>query len=90
MGVYAFVYNLQEEVHRFAIKASQGGKRKTLTHSSLEKIKGIGPSKARKLLSKMPLARIKNASVEELVTEANMSHRDAENIYEYYKNQKRR
>jgi excinuclease ABC subunit C len=53
--VYAFVYNMQEESHRFAIKASSGAKTKSLTKSSLEKIPGIGPAKAKRLLSAMPL-----------------------------------
>ena len=83
-GVYALVYKLQEEVHRFAIKASQAGKIKTMTHSSLEKIEGIGPKKARALLAEMPLGKIKSSSVEELSLVKGISERDAEKIYEYY------
>ena len=64
--MYAFIYNLQEEAHRFAIKSSQRGKIKTMTHSSLEKIEGIGPKKAKILLAAMPLSKIRNASAEEL------------------------
>lgn len=89
MGVYTFVYNLQEEVHRFAIKHSSGAKRKSLTHSSLEKIDGIGPAKARLLLSSMPLAKIKRASVKELSEVKGISVRDAENIYNYFKEKRR-
>ena len=83
-GVYAHVYKLQEEVHRFAIKASQAGKIKTMTRSSLEKIEGIGPKKARALLAEMPLGKIKSSSVEELSLVKGISERDAEKIYEYY------
>jgi excinuclease ABC subunit C len=64
--VYAFIYNLQEEAHRFAVKSSQKAKTKTLTKSSLERIEGIGPAKAKKLLSKMPLSKIRVADVREL------------------------
>ncbi len=83
-GVYSFVYKIQEEAHRFAVKNSSAGKIKTLTRSSLEKIKGIGPKKARALLSHMPLAKIKTASREELARIDGISESDADRIYEYY------
>ena len=82
--VYGFIYNLQEEAHRFAIKSSKRAKTKTLTRSSLEKIKGIGPKKARALLSAMPLGKIKESSREELSKVPGVSERDAEKIYEYF------
>ena len=89
--VYGFVYNLQEEAHRFAIKASSGAKRKTLTHSVLEKIEGIGSAKARMLLSAYPLGRIKSASVEELMAVKGIGRTDAERIYNYFrKNDKKK
>ncbi len=84
MNVYAFVYNLQEEAHRFALKMSSGAKRKTLRRSSLENIEGIGPKKAKLLLSYMPLSKIKTASKEELAALRGISDRDAEKIYSYY------
>lgn len=83
-GVYAFVYRLQEEAHRFAVKNSQGAKIRTITHSSLEKIKGIGPKKARSLLQAMPLGKIRLSSVDELAAVKGISAADAENIYNYY------
>jgi len=84
MGVYAFVFKLQEEAHRFAYKTSQGAKRKTLTRSTLTKIKGIGEKKAKKLLSEMPLAKIRTAEVDELMKISGISESDAKNIYSYY------
>ncbi len=83
-GVYSFVYKIQEEAHRFAVKGSSSGKTRTLTHSTLEKIKGIGPKKAKRLLSCMPLAKIKTATVEELSAVSGISIADAERIYGYY------
>lgn len=83
--VYGFVYNLQEEAHRFAVKNSQGAKIKTMTHSTLEKINGIGAKKAKALLSSMPLAKIKTASVEELARVSGITKKDAENIYNYFR-----
>ena len=89
-GVYAFIYNLQEEAHRFALKHSQSAKSKTLTRSSLEKIKGIGEKKAKILLSAMPLAKIRSSTVEELSEIKGITKRDAENIYEYYNAKRKR
>ena len=82
--VYAFIYNLQEEAHRFAIKASSGAKTKSLTKSSLERIDGIGPAKAKKLLSAMPLSKIKTAEKGELAAISGISASDAESIYNYF------
>ncbi|MBQ7374711.1 MAG: excinuclease ABC subunit UvrC [Clostridia bacterium] len=86
--VYAFIYNLQEEAHRFALKTSSGAKRKSLTHSSLEKIEGIGPAKAKRLLSAMPLGKIRGATAEELSEISGISRADAERIYKYYHEKK--
>lgn len=83
-GVYAFVYRLQEEAHRFAVKSSQGAKIKSMTTSTLERINGIGAKKAKLLLSSMPLAKIKTATKNELSAIRGISERDAENIYNYY------
>ena len=83
-GVYALIYKIQEEAHRFAVKNSQGAKIRTMTTSSLEKIDGIGPKKARALLSAMPLAKIKNASKKELSEVKGIGQVDARRIYEYY------
>ena len=83
--MYAFIYKIQEEAHRFAIKASQKGKIKTMTHSTLERIEGIGPAKAKALLSAMPLGKIRTASVEELESVKGIGRADAERIFNYFK-----
>ena len=83
--VYAFIYNLQEEAHRFAVKSSQKAKTKTLTHSSLEKISGIGEKKARALLAAMPLSKIRVASVEDLEKIRGIGHGDAVRIHEHFR-----
>ena len=87
--VYGFVYNLQEEAHRFAVKSSQNAKKKTLTHSILEKIEGIGPAKARALLSAMPLGKIKSASAAELSAVKGIGEADAERIVEFFSKKKK-
>ena len=88
MNVYALIYKIQEEAHRFAVKNSQSGKIRTMTHSSLEKIKGIGAKKAKLLLSKMTLSEIRNAGEEELSKIDGISDKDAHEIYEYFKKKK--
>lgn len=85
INVYAFVYNIQEEAHRFAYTHSQKGKLKSLTRSSLEKIPGIGPKKAKALLARMTLTDIKFATSEELAEIDGISSKDAQNIYEYFR-----
>ena len=82
--MYAFIYNLQEEAHRFAVKSSSKGKIKTMTHSSLEKIEGIGPAKAKALLAAMPLGKIRTASVSELAAVKGIGVADAERIAKYF------
>ena len=82
--MYGFIYNLQEEAHRFAVKSSQKAKTKTLTHSTLERIEGIGEKKARALLSAMPLGKIKEASIEELTSVRGIGKSDAVKIREYF------
>lgn len=87
--MYAFIYNLQEEAHRFAVKSSQKGKIKTMTHSTLERIEGIGPAKARALLAAMPLGKIRTATVDELLAVRGIGRADAVRIAEYFKEKKR-
>ena len=84
MNVYTFIYNLQEEAHRFALKHSTRDKSKKLTNSTLTGIPGIGEKKAKLLLSSMPIAKIKTASVAELVKIKGISQKDAESIREYF------
>ena len=88
LRAYAFVYNIQEEAHRFAIKHSTGAKRKCLTRSTLLNIEGIGPIKARALLAAMPLGKIKTATKKELEAVKGIGKRDAESIYSYYHKEK--
>ncbi len=86
MNVYTFVYNIQEEAHRFAYLHSQNSKLKSLTRSSLEEIPGIGKKKAKILLSAMSLSDIKLAEPAELEKIHGISKKDAENICLYFQN----
>ena len=88
-SVFILIYKIQEEVHRFTVGRTTNAKRKTLKHSSLEKINGIGPAKAKKILSAMgTLSAVRNASIEELNTISGITNTDAYNIYNYYHSDK--
>ncbi len=84
VNVYGFIYNLQEEAHRFAFKGSSGAKRRSLTHSTLERISGIGPKKAKLLLKAKTISEIRRMSVAELERIEGISRKNAEDIYAYY------
>ena len=89
MNVYTFVYNLQEEAHRFALKHSSGSQSKKLTRSTLTRIKGIGDAKAKALLAAMPMAKIKTATKEELAAVKGISERDAEAIFSHFEEERK-
>ena len=84
MNVYALIYKLQEEAHRFAVKSSMGQKTKSLVRSSLEKIDGIGEKKAKLLLKNMRLDELKEADVDRLASIKGISLKNAQSIYDYY------
>ena len=84
-AVFALIYRIQEEVHRFTVSRMDTAKRKTLTRSTLTKIKGIGDAKAKALLSAFGgLAGVKSATEEELAAVKGISKTDAANIRAYY------
>lgn len=84
-AVYGMIYRIQEEVHRYTVSKMSNAKSKTVRTSSLEKIKGIGAAKAKKLLSRFgTLGAIKAASEEELAAVGGISKTDARSVWEYY------
>ena len=86
-AVFMLIYKIQDEVHRFTVGRTTNAKRSTLKHSSLEKISGIGPKKAKTLLLAFgTLFAIKNASKDEIASVRGISASDAYNVYNYYHN----
>ena len=84
-AVFTLIYKIQEEVHRFTVGRTTTAKRSTLKRSSLEKINGIGPTKAKKLLLHFgTLAKIKTATVEELSLVSGISPKDADTVFKYF------
>ena len=88
-AVFVLVYRIQEEVHRFTVSRMDAAKRKTLTHSSLTRIKGIGDAKAKALLAAFGgITGVRNASEEEIAAVKGISKADAANIRSYYDTKK--
>ncbi len=84
-SVFVFVYGLQEEVHRYSVSRMDSAKRKTLKHSLLEEISGIGPEKAKKYMKAAgSLSAIKAATTEELLN-VGIPEKDAKAIFDYFK-----
>ncbi len=84
-SIFTLIYKIQEEVHRFTVGKTSNAKRSTLKRSSLEKIQGIGPAKAKRLLQHFgTLSALKMATQEEISSVSGVSMSDARNIYLYF------
>jgi len=65
--IFKFIYEIQEEVHRYAINYHKTLRSKSLSKSVLDEIEGIGEVRKTELLKKFgSIENIKNASIEEL------------------------
>jgi len=84
VALFRFIYKLQEEVHRFTISRMKAAKLKTIKTSTFEAIPGIGPKKAKALLSASGDVDVKNATADELAAIKGISKTDAENIVRYF------
>lgn len=66
-AVFAFIGNIQEETHRFAISYHRNLRSKRLRYSELDQIAGIGDKRKQELLKRFrSITAIAGASVEEL------------------------
>jgi excinuclease ABC subunit C len=74
------VQRIRDEAHRFAITYHRNLRQKEQTHSKLDDIKGIGPTRRKALLQYFEgdLDRIRNASLDELLAVPGMNRRSAE------------
>lgn len=85
--VFRLIYEIQEEVHRYTVGRMTSAKRKTLKTSTLEKIEGIGPKKAKLLLASFgSLTAVKNADYDELCRVKGISPADAASVIAYFNN----
>lgn len=65
--LFFFLMKMQDEVHRYAITSHTNKRKKSLTSSILDEIKGLGSKRKETLLRAFPsTADLKNATVEEI------------------------
>ena len=83
--VFTLVSTIQEEVHRFAISYHKSKHSQNTIKTALTQIEGIGEKKASNLLLHFKtIAKIKNATPEDLGSVPGISKKDAQNIYEHF------
>lgn len=82
-GVYKFITNVQDEVHKSAVTYHRKKRSERLKKSELDEIKGVGQVKKSKLLSHFKsIDNIKNAGLSELIEI--VDEKTAKNIYDYF------
>jgi excinuclease ABC subunit C len=83
--LFKFFANMQDEVHRFAIKFHREKRSKSQIKSELD-IKGIGPKTKEMLLKKFKsVKRIKELTIEEMADEIGISK--ANIVYKHFNNE---
>lgn len=81
--IFAFIGNIQEETHRFAITYHRQLRSKRLRRSALDDIPGIGPKRKQDLLKKFgSITAIRNASLPEL--ERYLPRNAADAVYRHF------
>ena len=81
--VFRLLTNIQDEVHRFAITFHKQKRRKTLIHSELDDIKGVGAASKQKILTHFgSVKRARTASLDEM--QKLLGKRVGSMVYEYF------
>ena len=82
-----YLQNLRDEAHRFAIGTHRKKRGKSIYHSSLDEVEGIGGKRKADLLRYFGSAQdVKEASLAELQKVEGISKKTAEKIYNYFHN----
>ncbi|QJB67981.1 excinuclease ABC subunit UvrC [Parasphingorhabdus halotolerans] len=83
--VLFYLQRLRDEAHRFAIGAHRTKRAKSIGHSSLDDVPGIGPARKRAMLLHFgTAAAVKNASLEDLQGAPGVSATVAQKVYDYF------
>lgn len=84
-AVFAFITNIQDEVHRFAIGYHRQRRSKATFKSSLTEIEGVGTERAKALLKHFrTVTNISNADLQELEQAPKMNKPAALAVYNYF------
>ena len=80
-----FIQRLRDEAHRFAISTHRAKRKKNLSKSLLDQIRGIGKQRKRALLNHFGSARaVESASLEDLKSIEGIEDSIANKIYNYF------
>ncbi|MDO5018124.1 MAG: excinuclease ABC subunit UvrC [Lagierella massiliensis] len=83
--IYRFLYDIQEETHRFAINYHRKLREKNMVKSELDSIKGIGDARKKALMKHFrSMDKIKKASITELLEVDKMTRASAKAVYDYF------
>ncbi len=84
---FRLVYDIQEEVHRFAIEYHRSLRSKEMTHSILDDISGVGPTRRRALLAFFgSVESISKASLDALEQAKGIDKKTAKNVFDFFHN----
>jgi len=84
---FLVLQEIRNESHRFAVRAQRNKKRRSISKSELDKVKGIGKTIKKRLISKFKnIKNIKSAKLSELMTVEGINEKIAKDIYKKYKN----
>lgn len=82
---FLLLQQIRDEAHRFAITQHRARRARQLTHSRLEDVPGIGPTRRRKLLQHFGgLRGVSNASVEAISQVDGISQELAAEVYRHF------
>jgi excinuclease ABC subunit C len=81
-SAFKLVYEIQEEVHRFAIEYHKSLRSKEMTYSILDEIDGVGEKRRIELLKHFKtIDAIKDATVEDLASVKGLNKKVATSIF---------
>ena len=81
------ITRIQDEAHRFAIEYHRSLRSKAQVHSVLDDIEGIGETRRKALMRRyQSLAKIREASIEDLALTESMNERAAKQVYDFFHN----
>ena len=78
---FLLLQEIRDESHRFAIRAQRNKKRRTITKSELDNVKGLGSILKMRLIKEFKnIKNIKSANLSDLMTVKGISEKIARNI----------